>query len=84
MTLQPTTATELKRQLARGVVQFAFKKLGGELRTAVGTTNLATIPRESHPKGVRPAPESVVAFFDVEKREWRSASARAEIFIVNQ
>lgn len=84
MNLVPATANELKRQLARGVVQFAFKKLGGELRTAVGTTNLSNIPRESHPKGVRPAPESIVAFFDLEKREWRAASVNSEIFIVNQ
>lgn len=83
MNLRPTGPSELKRALARGVVQFAFKKLGGELRTAVGTTSLSSIPRENHPKGVRPAPESIVAFFDLEKREWRAVSARTEIFIVN-
>lgn len=84
MNLSPSTASELKRQLARGPVQFAFKKIGGDLRTALGTTNLDRIPRESHPKGVRTAPESVVTFFDLEKGSWRSVSARTEIFIVNQ
>ena len=81
MNLRPTSAPDLKRALARGIVQFAFKKLGGELRTAVGTTNLSSIPVESHPKGTRPASEKVVAFFDIEKREWRAVSTASEIFI---
>ena len=81
MNLRPITASDLKRALARGVVQFAFKKLGGELRTAVGTTNLSSIPVQSHPKGARPASEKVVCFFDIEKREWRAVSVNSEIFI---
>jgi hypothetical protein len=81
MNLRPTTPSDLKAALTRGTVEFAFKKLGGELRTAIGTTRLGLIPLESHPKGVRPAPQSVIAFFDIEKREWRAVSVNSEIFI---
>ncbi len=83
MTLTPCTPTELRRELRAGAVQFAFKKLDGVLRTAVGTSNLATIPAEFHPTGRREAPDSVVTFFDLEKREWRCVSTRVEIFIRN-
>lgn len=81
MNLRPTNSTELKRELARGIVQFAFKKLGGELRTATATTNLGIVPSDQHPKSGKPASERVVAFFDLEKREWRAVSVNSEIFI---
>ena len=82
MVLIPTTAEELRAALRRGAAQFAFKKLDGTLRTAVGTTNLATIPARHHPRGVRPSSPRVVAFFDLEKQEWRSLSCTQEIFLV--
>lgn len=81
MVLTPTSPSELREALRRGVTQFAFKKLDGTLRTAVGTTNLSTIPVEMHPKGVRQSSPNAVVFFDVEKREWRSVSIRQEMFI---
>jgi hypothetical protein len=81
MVLTPTSPNELREALRRGVTQFAFKKLDGTLRTAVGTTNLATIPAENHPRGVRQSSPNAVVFFDVEKREWRSVSIRQEMFI---
>lgn len=81
MNLRPTTPSDLKAALARGIVQFAFKKLGGELRTAVGTTNLGSIPLQSHPNSGKPASERVVSFFDIEKQSWRAVSTGSEIFI---
>ena len=81
MVLTPTTPEELRSALRRGVVQFAFKKLDGTLRTAVGTTNLATIPAEHYPRGARASSPNSIVFFDLEKREWRSASSRQESFI---
>jgi hypothetical protein len=81
MTLEPVSAEVLRSRLRAGVVQFAFKKLDGTLRTAVGTTNLATIPTEHHPKGVRESSPRQVCFFDIEKREWRSVSATREMFV---
>ena len=81
MNLTITTPEILRSQLREGVVQFAFKKVDGSLRTAVGTTNLTTIPTESHPKGVRASSEKQVTFFDIEKREWRSVSILREIYL---
>jgi hypothetical protein len=71
----------LKSRLREGIVQFAFEKLDGSLRTAVGTTNLSNIPTESHPQGMREASEKVVTFFDIEKREWRSVSILRKIYL---
>ena len=82
MNLAPITHERLRSRLRGGVVMFAFKKLDGTLRTAVGTTNLSTIPSEHHPKGSREPSPRVVVFFDVEKREWRSLSTRVEVFAI--
>lgn len=81
MTLTQVTPEQLKTRLRDGVVQFAFKKVDGTLRTAVGTTNLATIPTESHPKGTGNPSEKAVRFFDIEKKEWRSVSILREIYL---
>lgn len=82
MVLTPIQPEELRRELNKRIVSFAFKKLDGTLRTANGTTNLASVPHDQHPKGVRKASPKVVTFFDLDKREWRSISATQEIFIV--
>lgn len=81
MNLHRVEPETLRRKLREGVVQFAFKKVDGTLRTAVGTTNMSTIPSESHPRGVRESSPNVVVFWDIEKREWRSVSIRQEIFL---
>jgi len=80
MILKRVSPTLLKSKLRQGIVQFAFKKLDGTLRTAVGTTDLSTIPVDHHPKGTGATSEKSVRFFDIEKREWRSVSATQEIF----
>ena len=82
MILRPLTHDALRAELRQGVVAFGFKKLDGNFRTAVGTTNLGLIPREHHPKGGRESSSSSVVFFDIEKREWRSLSTRVEAFSV--
>lgn len=81
MTLRPITHEALRTELRQGVLNFAFKKLDGTLRTAVGTTNLSLIPAASHPTGRRESSPRVVVFFDIEKREWRSLSTRVEVFL---
>jgi hypothetical protein len=81
MVLEPISPDVLRARLRSGVVQFAFKKLDGTLRTAVGTTNLASIPVDHHPKGTGNPSERSVRFFDIEKREWRSVSAQQEIYV---
>ncbi len=80
MILKRVSPTLLKSKLRKGIVQFAFKKLDGTLRTAVGTTDLSTIPVDHHPKGTGTTSEKSVRFFDIEKREWRSVSSTQEIF----
>jgi len=79
--MTPIEPQELRNLLNEGTVQFAFKKLNGDLRTAVGTTSLDTIPVDSHPNGNGTSSPSVVTFFDISKNEWRSVSTSQEIFL---
>ena len=81
MILSPITHDALRAELRKGVLAFGFKKLDGTFRTAVGTTNLSLIPTEHHPKGGRASSPRAVVFFDVEKRAWRSLSARVEVYV---
>jgi hypothetical protein len=81
MQLTPITHIALRTELRTGIVTFAFKKLDGTLRTAVGTTVLSLIPEANWPTGRRESSPNAVVFFDIEKREWRSLSTRAEVFI---
>ena len=80
MVLQPINPQQLRSPLNVGTVQFAFKKLDGTLRTALGTTNLEQVPLGNHPKGGGSSPR-VVVFFDLQKGEWRSVNTNQEIFI---
>ena len=80
MKLQPIDHQDLRSRLGSGQVEFAFKKLDGTLRNALGTTVLEQIPLDSHPKGAGSSPK-IVPFFDLQKGEWRSVNANQEIFI---
>lgn len=79
MELQAIDPSELRALLNQGVTQFAFRKVGGNLRLAIGTTNLDNIPAQHHPIGVG-ATGSQVCYFDLEKQEWRSVSSRSQIY----
>jgi len=81
MNLKPISADELREKLNEGTVQFAFKKIGGDLRTATGTTHLDTVPVENHPTSGKAAPSGIVPFFDIVKGAWRSVAVTQEIFI---
>ena len=81
MEMQPKTAQQLREALQLGPTQFGFKKLGGTLRFASGTTNLALIPMEHHPKGTGREGRKV-NFFDLQKQAWRSVSERSELYIL--
>ena len=83
MNMTPIEPSKLRSLLNEGTVQFAFKKINGDLRTAVGTTALESIPVESHPNGNGSSPASVVTFFDISKSEWRSVSTSREIFLAD-
>lgn len=80
MVLEPINPQELRNRLNVGTVQFAFKKVDGTLRTAIGTTLLEQVPLENHPKGGTSSPK-IVPYFDLQKQEWRSVSVYQEIFI---
>lgn len=82
MKFKPITHSELRARLRTGIVHFAFKKLNGDLRAAVGTTSLTSIPIDKHPKGGRESSPKAVVFFDIEKREWRSVSTLQEVFAI--
>ena len=77
----PVPPAQLKEMLRTGLVQFAFVKKDGTLRTAMGTTNLTHIPADQHPQGVREASPKVVTFWDLLSGEWRSVSINSQIFI---
>lgn len=76
------TNVNLKEALESGVVNFTFKKVNGETRKAVGTTNPTIL--ETHkatPKGTGIAPAGTIPFFDLEKKEWRSTRTTAVVSI---
>lgn len=70
--------SELREALRNGETKFAFIKKSGEVRVALGTTNLDFIPSENHPKGDKAPNDKVVTFFDLEKQAWRCLSASTE------
>ncbi len=76
------TVQDLRTHLQQRVVKFMFVKTDGSLREAIGTLNLGLIPNSSHPTSGRPAPESVVNFWDVMKGAWRAVSANSQVFLV--
>lgn len=80
MNLTKIDASQLSEKLSSGVTTFAFKKVGGDLRTAIGTTNLSLIPIAHHPKGTIKK-ERTLPFFDIEKREWRALNKLQEIYL---
>jgi hypothetical protein len=82
MVMTPIEADALRTKLNEGTVQFAFKKLDGTLRTAVGTTSLETVPMEHHPSGDGgESSRASVRYFDMGKNAWRSVSSTQEIFL---
>ena len=73
MEFQETNPEDLQKSLNEGVVKFAFKKVGGSLRIALGTRSLNQIPLAKHPKGGREV-ESTIPYYDLEKGAWRCAN----------
>jgi len=81
MNMTPIDPAALRTLLNEGTVQFAFKKLNGDLRTAVGTTSIESIPLADHPQGVREPSATVITYYDLGKNAWRSVSESTEIFL---
>ena len=71
----------LKKKLKSGIVTFTYKKKStGETRHAVGTTNIALIPREKRLKPykerTRRAPADSIVYYDLDKEDVRSLKDR--------
>lgn len=82
MVHQAINPQDLRTHLRNRVVKFMFVKNDGSLREAMGTTNLSLIPAKGQPTSGRPAPDSVVTFWDMLKGEWRAVSTRSQCFLV--
>jgi hypothetical protein len=77
--LPQTTISELRTRLQSGIVHFAFQTKNGNIRFAMGTTNLSHIPSDSHPKGNTPSPK-VLPFYDLDIQGWRSVSIEKIVY----
>ena len=71
----------LKKKLKSGIVTFLYrKKSTGETRRAVGTTNIALIPKEKRLKPykerTRRAPSDSIVYYDLDKEDVRSLKDR--------
>ena len=57
---------KLRAKMAKGVVEFFYKKLNGEMRHAYGT--LLNVPAT---KGVRGGHKGCQTYYDMEVQDWR-------------
>ncbi|MBQ4394469.1 MAG: DUF2693 domain-containing protein [Paludibacteraceae bacterium] len=64
----------LRTALQNGILRFRFVKANGDIRDAKGTLHPLLIPDDKAPKGTETGkPDfSTIAFFDLDKQEWRS------------
>lgn len=81
---EPISVPELRKLLRKYIVNFEFIKLDGYVRPARGTTMLKYIPKEDHPKGIRPSSDLVATFYDLEKDAWRSVSKRSKEIVLKK
>ena len=69
----------LREMLKNGIVEFNYRKQDGSLRKAKGTLHELLIPDDKKPKGdmsdsaAKPNYKSI-AYFDLDKQEWRAFS----------
>ena len=78
--LTKITHDELKNRLRSGSAKFYFRKVGGELRIALGTLDLSRVPSQNQPKGgIKPG--NATSYYDLEKGAWRSVSDTQEIWV---
>ncbi len=81
---EPVTIPELRALLRKKIVNFEFIKLNGEIRPAKGTTMMKYIPKNQHPKGIRPSSPKVATFYDLNKKEWRSVSEKSKEIVLKK
>lgn len=71
------TISVLKSMLSEGNVKFSYKKINGETREAIGTTNKQALDLADVTFSAdlcRAGEEKSVRYYDVEKNAWRSLS----------
>ena len=78
--LTQITHEDLRTKLRNGSVKFFFRKVGGELRIAIGTLELMRVPSTQQPKG-GVGPARCTSYFDLEIGRWRAISQTQEIWI---
>lgn len=78
--LKQITHETLKESLRKGSFKFYFRKVSGEIRIALGTLDLSRVPNDQHPKGGKIS-DRQIAYYDLEKGEWRSVSKSQEIWV---
>ena len=71
---------DLKTKLKGGSLKFYFRKVGGELREAIGTLDLSRVPSDHQPKGGKVSGDQT-SYYDLEQGGWRSVSSSQEIWI---
>lgn len=71
----------LRKALSDGIVTFSFYKKDGSIREARATLHPTLIPADKMPKANSQEPKAngqkpiaAIAFFDLDKQEWRSFS----------
>ena len=68
---------KLKSRMKNHVVEFAYKKVDGSIRTAYGTLIESILPET---QGSRPSSLKVLTYFDVQKQAYRSCKIENLIF----
>ena len=81
---EPISVPELRKLLRKNIINFEFIKLDGNVRPARGTTMMKYIPKEDHPKGIRPSSDSVATFYDLDKDAWRSVSKKSKEIVLKK
>ena len=86
-TKKTTTKTKAKmiskaRKVLKGQALITFRKKDGTVRVLLGTTDLAKIPANDHPKGGR-APNGTIVAYDLKKMAWRSFIPKTVISVTN-
>lgn len=74
---------EQRELLNKCVIRFKFVKADGTDAEAVGTTNLKFIPADKHPKNPGAVKQNQIAYFDLEKNDWRSMQLDAPFIVLN-
>jgi hypothetical protein len=72
--------SDLKSKLKAGSLKFYFRKVGGELREAIGTLDLSRVPSVDQPKGGKSFGNKT-SYYDLEIGAWRSVSESQEVWI---